>query len=487
MDTKTASELREDFVNGKISAEEITAFYLDRIKKHDKQLNAFLAVFEEKALEKAKSLDVKRAKGEPLGRLAGVPIAIKDNILIKEELCTCASKMLENYRSPYDATVIRLLEEEDAILIGKTNMDEFAMGASGTHSAFGPTKNPYDLTCSPGGSSSGSAAAVSAGLCPLALGSDTAGSIRQPAALTGVAGFKPTYGRISRYGLVAFASSLDQIGPFARDVKDIALLMEILGKHDAHDSTSINTSPIRYLVELSTSIRGRQIGVPWKFLEGLDRETKENFDAALEVLKSLHVEIVDVDLSILKYGVAIYYILATAEASTNLARFDGIRYGYRDKSAKDLESIYKLSRSNGFGWEVKNRILLGTSVLSSGSYEEYYAKAQKVRTLLIKKMREAFGKCDMIAMPTAPSTAFSLSGMDDRLKEYLQDLYTVGANMAGLPAISVPSGLSTTGKPFGIQFMGPQTRDADVLRFAHAFQSASSPLSPPPNFGGNND
>jgi len=483
---KTAIEIRQNFVDGKISAVEIATQYLERIKKYDSELNAFLTVFNERALEKAKALDAKREKGEPLGKLAGVPIAIKDNILIEGQLCTCASKMLENYKAPYSATVARLLEEEDAILIGKTNMDEFAMGGSGTHSAFGPTKNPYDLTCSPGGSSSGSAAAVSANLCPIALGSDTGGSIRQPAALTGIVGFKPTYGRVSRYGLVAFGSSLDQIGPFTHSVKDVALMMEVLGKHCEHDSTSLNTMPIRYLEEIESSLEGKRIGVPWHFLEDLNGEVKDNFEKSIEKLKSLGAEVIDVDLDILKYGVSIYYILSTAEASTNLARFDGIRYGYRTKKAENLESTYRLSRSKGFGWEVKNRILLGTSVLSSSSYEELFAKAQKVRTLLIHKMREAFGKCDCIAIPTAPSTAFALDGMKDPLEEYLQDLYTIGANMAGLPAISVPSGLSAKGKPFGIQFMGPQTHDLEVMRFAYAFESKCPPLSPP-QFGAGND
>ncbi|MDN3506349.1 MAG: Asp-tRNA(Asn)/Glu-tRNA(Gln) amidotransferase subunit GatA [Simkaniaceae bacterium] len=479
---KTALEIREKFVQGKISAAEIVKSYLERIKQHDSELNAFLAVFDKRAMERAKALDAKRERGESLGRLAGIPIAIKDNILIEDELCTCASKMLENYKAPYSATVVRLLEQEDAILIGKTNMDEFAMGGSGIHSAFGPTKNPYDLTCSPGGSSSGSAAAVSANFCPIALGSDTGGSIRQPAAWSGIVGFKPSYGRVSRYGLVAFGSSLDQIGPLAHTVKDAALIMEVLAQHCEHDATSLNTSPIRYLDELESSLEGKRIGVPWHFLEELNGELKDNFEESIEKLKSRGAQIINVDLDILQYGVAIYYILSTAEASTNLARFDGIRYGYRDKEAKTLEEIYRLSRSKGFGWEVKNRILLGTSVLSSCSYEELFAKAQKVRTLLIKKMREAFGKCDCIALPTAPSTAFPLDGIKDPLQEYLQDLYTIGANMAGLPGISIPSGMSAKGKPFAIQFMGPQTHDLEVLRIAYAFESATTPI-PPPEFG----
>lgn len=487
MHTKSASELHRDFLNGIVSAKEIVLYFLDRIQTHNPTLNAFLLVHEERALKQAEILDAKKAKGDPLGKLAGIPIAIKDNLLVKGELCTCASKMLENFVAPYDATVIELLESEDAILIGRTNMDEFAMGGSGTHSAFGSTKNPWDLSATPGGSSSGSAASVSACLSPLSLGTDTGGSIRQPAAFTGIVGYKPTYGRVSRYGAIAFGSSLDHIGPFARNVEDIALAMEVMGKHCDLDSTSLRSPSIRYTEEIQKPITKTRVGIPWDFLENLCGEAGENFKNSIDVLKNLGMEIVDVDLSILKYGISIYYILATAEASTNLARFDGIRYGYQSPDAKTLDEIYKLSRSQGFGWEVKNRILLGTSVLSSDSYEECYAKAQKVRTLIISKMREAFRKCDMIAMPTAPSTAFPLEGMDDPLKEYLQDLYTVGANLAGLPAISLPSGMSKSGKPFAIQFMGPQTEDARVLRFAKAFETAFNFEGFPPAFGGLNE
>lgn len=483
MHKKTAYQLRDEFTSGEATASEITDYFLHRIETLNPKLNAFLSVFEERARAKAKELDKKRNEGQPLGKLAGIPIAIKDNILVKGQLNTCASKMLENFRAPYDATVIRLLEEEDAILIGKTNMDEFAMGGSGVHSAFGATKNPWDLSCSPGGSSSGSSSAVAAGLCPIALGTDTGGSIRQPAAMTGIVGLKPTYGRVSRYGLVAFGSSFDQIGPMTRSVQDAALIMEVIARHSEEDATSINHTPINYTLELEKSMGEITIGIPWKFLEGLNGEQGENFNSSLEIIKSMGAKIIDIDLSILNYGIAVYYILAGAEASTNLARFDGIRYGYRDPQAKTLEEVYTLSRSSGFGWEVKNRILLGTSVLSSEGYEEYYAQAQKIRTLLIAKMREAFGKCDLIALPTAPSTAFPLEGVGDPLKEYLQDLYTVGANLAGLPAISIPSGLSRNNKPFAIQFMGAQRHDVDVICFAHLFESQSK-VPFPPDFGG---
>jgi aspartyl-tRNA(Asn)/glutamyl-tRNA(Gln) amidotransferase subunit A len=483
---KTAKEIRDQFASGGHSSEELVSEHIQKIEQLDPKLNAFLSVFSERALKKAKALDEKRASGKPLGKLAGVPIAIKDNILIEGETCSCASKMLENFTAPYSATVIELLEREDALIIGKTNMDEFAMGGSGTHSAFGSTKNPYNLSCSPGGSSSGSAAAVSASLCPLALGSDTGGSIRQPAALTGIVGFKPTYGRVSRFGLVAFASSLDQIGPLTKNVEDAALLMEVIGQHCDRDATSLSAPAIDYLSQLNVSLKGKRIGVPWGFLSELQGEVRENLEASLQVLTEQGATLVEVDLSLLQYAVAIYYILSTAEASTNLARYDGIRYGYRSKEAKTLEEVYRLSRSQGFGWEVKNRILLGTSVLSSGSYEEFYAKAQKIRTLLIRQMRAAFGQCDVVALPTAPTPAFPLDGMQDPLQEYLQDLYTIGANMAGLPAISVPSGLSKEGTPLALQFMGPQTHDLEVLQIAHAFEKAVPPLSAP-TFGGAHD
>ncbi len=482
----TAKQLHHQFISGKVSATEITEYFLNRIEQYDTKLNAFLHVMKEPALKRAKLLDEKRASKKPLGKLAGIPIAVKDNILIEGEINTCGSNFLTNYKAPYNATVCSLLEEEDAILIGKTNLDEFAMGGSGIHSAFGPTKNPWNLDCSPGGSSSGSAAAVSARLCPFALGSDTGGSIRQPAALTGITGFKPTYGRVSRYGLVAFASSLDQVGPFSYTAEDAALIMEVLGAHCKNDSTSIATPPPPFLKELDHPISGTKIGVPWSFLEQLEPKPLANFKQSLEVYKQLGVEFVDVNLSMLNYGIAVYYVLATAEASTNLARFDGIRYGVRSPNAKTLEEIYDLSREEGFGSEVKNRILLGTYVLSSSHVDAFYAKAQRVRTLLIKQVREAFAKCDMIALPVAPDVAFPLSRMDGNpLSEYLQDLYTVGINLAGLPAISIPSGLSEDKKPYGLQIIGPQLHDSKVLCYAHAFQKATDFASLiPSEFGG---
>ncbi|HSX03147.1 MAG TPA: Asp-tRNA(Asn)/Glu-tRNA(Gln) amidotransferase subunit GatA [Rhabdochlamydiaceae bacterium] len=465
--------LTERFRKGESSAEKIIETFLKRIHHFDSKLGSFLSVLSERAMTKAKELDHKRKMNQPLGKLAGVPIGIKDNIHIKGEKTTCGSQFLTNYHALFDATVVRLLEEEDAILIGKNNMDEFAMGSSGEHSAFFPTKNPWNLDCSPGGSSSGPAAAVSARLCPLALGSDTGGSIRQPAAFSGIVGIKPTYGRVSRSGLVAFASSLDQIGPLTTNVHDAALVMEVIAKHDMLDSTSYDTPPVAYLEMMQRPIKGETIGVPFSFLENLSEENKVNFNASLEIFKQLGAKIVEVDLDILKYAIATYYILATAEASTNLARFDGIAKGNRSPKAGTIEEVYNFSRQEGFGEEVKNRILLGTFVLSSGYQDEYYKKAQKVRTLIIEQFRKAFATCSVIALPTTPTTAFPLGNCQDPLKEYLQDLYTISVNLAGLPGISIPSGFDSENKPFGLQLLGAQLHDAEVFRFAYAFEQAT--------------
>ncbi|HSX12608.1 MAG TPA: Asp-tRNA(Asn)/Glu-tRNA(Gln) amidotransferase subunit GatA [Rhabdochlamydiaceae bacterium] len=468
-----AHELVQHFKKGELSAEKITETFLKRIEHFDSKLGSFLSVLKERALEKARQLDQKRKKNQPLGKLAGVPVGIKDIIHINGEITTCASQFLSHYRALFDATAVKLLEEEDAILIGKNNMDEFAMGSSGEHSAFYPTKNPWNLDCSPGGSSSGPAAAVSARLCPLALGTDTGGSIRQPAAFSGIVGLKPTYGKVSRFGLVAFASSLDQIGPFATTVHDAALVMDVIAKHDPLDSTSYNTPQVSYLDMMQRPIKGETIGVPFSFLEGLPEATKLNFHEALERFKQLGAKVVEVDLDILQYSIAVYYILATAEASTNLARFDGIAKGKRSTKAKTIEEVYNFSRQEGFGEEVKSRILLGTFVLSSGYQDAYYKKAQKVRTLIIEQFRKAFGSCSIIALPCTPTTAFPLGSCQDPLKEYLQDLYTVGANLAGIPGLSIPCGFDRENKPFGLQLLGAQLHDADVLRFAYAFEQAT--------------
>lgn len=471
MHTLSAIALREKFLRGELSASAIIDQCLTKIDREDQQVGAFLSVFHERARNKAKDLDQKRQAGQKLGRLAGVPIAIKDNMHVKGEITTCASKFLTNYRAPFDATVTRLLEEEDAILIGKTNLDEFAMGSSTENSALQKTRNPRNLKCTPGGSSGGSAAAVAAQFCPLALGSDTGGSVRLPASFCGIVGFKPTYGRISRYGLVAYASSLDQIGPLAANTEDIALLMEILGQHCERDSTSYLAPADEYLKQLDKNISGMRIGIPWQFLEDLAPEPKAIFNQSLEKLKALGAQIVDIDLSLLKYAVAVYYIVATAEASTNLARFDGIRYGVRSPRAKTLDEVYEFSKEEGYGPEVKRRILLGTYVLSAGYQDAYYKKAQKVRTLIIQKYQEAFSKCDLIATPVSPFTAFEIGAIKDPLQMYLEDIYTIGANLAGLPAISIPQGAAKDGMPLGIQLLGPQKRDTLVIKAAHAFEN----------------
>ena len=473
MHTLSGIELRDRFLKGELSATAITQHFLKRIETLDGQINAFLAVFKERALAKANELDLKKARGEKLGKLAGIPIAIKDNIHIQNEITTCGSKFLSNYRAPFESTAVRLLEAEDAIIIGKTNLDEFAMGSSTENSAYKLTRNPWNLACTPGGSSGGSAAAVAGRLCPIALGTDTGGSIRQPGALCGIVGFKPTYGRISRSGLVAYGSSLDQIGPLATTTADAALVMEVLGKHCEQDSTSIPAPAEEYLTKMNGSIKGMKIGVPWHFLENLASEPKAVFERAIETLKNLGAEIVEVDLSLLNYSIAVYYILATAEASTNLARFDGIRYGLRSQNAETLDEVYDLSKEEGFGKEVKKRILLGTFVLSSGYQEAYYKRAQKVRTLIIRQYQEAFKQCDVIATPVSPFAAFELGSIQDPIQMYLEDIYTIPINLAGLPAISIPDGFTKDSRPMGLQLTGPQKHDVRVLQVAAAFEKAS--------------
>lgn len=478
----TAIQIRDKFLKGEFSAVEVANHFLNRIQRYDSELGAFLSVWEDSIRKQAERLDHKRSSGERMGKLAGIPIALKDNIHVKGELTTCASKFLANYRAPFDSTVTRLLTEEDALLIGKTNMDEFAMGSSTENSAFQLTRNPWDLKCSPGGSSGGSAAAVSARLVPLSFGSDTGGSIRQPASFCGIVGFKPTYGRVSRHGLVAFGSSMDQIGPFANSTADAALAMEVIGRGCERDSTSLQMPPEDYLGRLTGTVKGMKIGVPRQFLEQLSAEAHTLFENSLTALRGLGAEIVDVDLSILNSSIAIYYILATAEASTNLARFDGIRYGVRSSKAKTLDEVYDLSKEEGFGAEVKRRILLGTYVLSAGYQDAYYRKAQRVRTLMIEGFNRAFMHCDLIATPVSPTGAFEIGAIKDPLQMYLADIYTIGSNMAGLPAISVPQGFTSENKPVGLQLMGPQKKDVNVFQVAHALEQATK-LTRMPAFG----
>ncbi len=469
--TLSACELRERFINGTHSAQEITSYFLQRIQKYDPQIRAFLEVLENDAMQKAKLLDEKRADKKPLGAFAGVPIAIKDNIHIKGKKTTCGSKILENFIAPFAATCCELLEEQDAIFIGKTNLDEFAMGSSTENSAFFQTKNPWNLACTPGGSSGGSAAAVATRLCPVGLGTDTGGSVRQPAALCGIVGLKPTYGRISRWGIVAYGSSLDQVGTFSTTVEDTALLMETIGKHCSKDSTSINIAPDLHRAELKNFKKNIRIGVPWQFLEGLDKDTENNFKDALKVFESQGAMLCNVDLSILKYSLATYYILAPAEASTNLARYDGIRYGLRSKEAKTLDEVYDYTRDEGFGAEVKRRIMLGTFVLSSGYKDAYYRKAQQVRTKIIDAFKVAFQSCDFVAIPCVPNGAFELGSKKDPLTMYLEDIYTIAANLTGLPAISLPSGFSKDAKPLGLQLIAPELCEKPLLQASYFFQN----------------
>ena len=468
----SAIELRDLFVSGAVSAVQITKHFLDRIERYNGQLGAFLEVLGPRALVKAEHLDRKRAHGERLGKLAAVPVGIKDNMHIEGEITTCGSKFLSNYRAPFSATAVRLLEQEDAICLGKLNLDEFAMGSTTENSAYGPSHNPWNLHCVPGGSSGGSAAAVAARLCLLATGSDTGGSIRQPAALCSLVGFKPTYGRVSRYGLVAFGSSLDQIGPLATTSADAALMMEVIGRHCPNDGTSLDLPPENYLSALPKDLKDLTIGVPWHFLESLAEEPRKNFEAAIDTMRNLGAGIIDVDLDILRYSIAVYYILATAEASTNLARFDGVRYGKR-AHVRTLEEIYDESREEGFGREVKRRIMLGTYVLSAGYQDAFYKKAQKVRTRIMEAFDQAFQVCDCIATPTVSASAFPLKSVSDPLTLYLQDIFTVPANLAGLPSVSVPSGFDSKGLPLGLQLTCPQMQDVETLRTAYVYEQAT--------------
>jgi aspartyl-tRNA(Asn)/glutamyl-tRNA(Gln) amidotransferase subunit A len=469
----TGREIQQAFVEGDVKAVDLLAASYKRIHHHDPKIGSFLSLLEERALAKAEALDRKRANGKPLGKLAGIPIGLKDNILLDGEITTCASQFLKNFRAPYSATAVRLVEEADALIVGKMNLDEFAMGSSNENSSFFKVKNPWDLERVPGGSSGGSAAAVAARLVPIAFGTDTGGSIRQPASFCGIAGFKPTYGRVSRYGLVSFGSSFDQIGPMATSVEDLMMMMEVIGVNCPKDATSLDLPKESYLTPLAKDLKEIRIGVPFTLLEGLREGVKKNFNDSLEKMKSLGAEVVPVDLSLLKYSIAVYYILATAEVSTNLARFDGIRYGMRSSQAKNLDEVYELSRSEGFGPEVKKRIMLGTFVLSAGYQDAFYKKAQKVRTLMIDAFDQAFGSCDLIATPVAPTPAFISGEIKDPLEMYLQDIFTIPANLAGLPAVSLPSGFSEEHLPLGLQLMGPQMHDVPLLRAAQLFEEVT--------------
>jgi aspartyl-tRNA(Asn)/glutamyl-tRNA(Gln) amidotransferase subunit A len=465
----TATALRDAIRTRELTAEGAVQQALDRIRDLDGALHAFLHVDETRAVARARELD---RRASPVGPLHGVPIAIKDNISTRGLRTTAGSRILERYEPPFDATVIQRLERAGAVVIGKTVCDEFAMGSSTEHSAFGPARNPWALDRTPGGSSGGSAVAVAAGLTPIALGSDTGGSVRQPAALCGVVGLKPTYGRVSRYGLIAFASSLDQIGPFARSVADIALTLTVIGGHDPRDSTSADRPVEDFCDGLTGDLRGLRIGVPRHLLDaGVDAGVRKAFDESLRVLESLGATIADVELSHSRYAIPVYYLVATAEASSNLARYDGVRYGLRASGTASVDEMYMKTRSAGFGAEVKRRIVLGTYVLSAGYYDAYYLKAQQVRTLIRRDYERAFAAVDAVAMPTSPIPAFKLGErVEDPLQMYLADVFTVAAPLAGLPAISVPCGLTADRLPVGLQLTGRAWEEATILRVADAFE-----------------
>ena len=468
----TACALRDRITAGAISASEVCREHLARVADANPRLNAFNTVTAERALACAGRIDRRRAAGEPLGPLAGVPIAVKDNLSVQGVRTTASSRILDDYVPVYDATVVRRLEAADAVIIGKTNCDEFAMGSSNENSAYGPVRNPWALDRTPGGSSGGSAAAVAARLAPLALGSDTGGSIRQPAALSGVVGLKPTYGRVSRYGLIALASSLDQVGPFARTVGDAALALQVLAGADPADSTSIAEPVPDYTAALTGDIRSLRIGVPRRVLaEGVNADVLRAFDEALAALRDAGATLVDIELPHGKYAVPVYYLVMTAEASSNLARYDGVRYGHRAQDADTLKLMYSRTRAEGFGPEVKRRIMLGTYVLSAGYYDAYYLKALQVRTLLRRDYERAFERADVIAMPTSPTPAFRLGEKtSDPLQMYLADIFTVSANLTGSPAISVPCGLTGDRLPIGLQLTGRMFDEATILRVGDAYQ-----------------
>ena len=468
----TVHELKEKIKNKEINIREITKSYVDRINEKEKDVGAFVTTLCDEAINKAKEIEEKVNSGEIQGDLAGIPIGIKDNICTKGIKTTCSSKMLENFVSPYDATVVKKINNENMINLGKLNMDEFAMGASTEYSAFHVTRNPWNLNTVPGGSSGGSAAAVAANLVPWALGSDTGGSIRQPASFCGVVGLKPTYGLVSRYGLVAFASSLDQIGPITKDVEDAAILLNLIVGHDEKDTTSENREKVDYTKCLKNDVKGMKIGIPKEFFaEGINVEVKEKLQEAIEKYKEMGAEVEEFSLDIANYALATYYIIACAEASSNLGRFDGIRYGYRTPNFTNLKEIYKNSRSEGFGDEVKRRIILGTYVLSSGYYDAYYKKAQQVRTLVRKEFEKAFQKYDVLLTPTSPTVAFEIGTRSSNpLEMYLADICTVSVNIAGLPGISVPCGVDSKGMPIGMQLIGPRFGEEDILNAAYTYE-----------------
>lgn len=470
---ESVENLQKLIKENKIKPSEIVKDIYDAIEETDPQIKSFLALDKENAIKKAEELDKKQAAGEIEGKLFGIPMGIKDNIITEGLETTCASKMLEGFVPIYESTVMKKLHAENGILIGKVNLDEFAMGGSTETSYFKKTVNPFDHAAVPGGSSGGSAAAVAAGLVPITLGTDTGGSIRQPAAYCGVVGLKPTYGRVSRFGLVAFASSLDQIGPLTRNVKDNAIVLEAISGEDEMDSTSAPGVDTDFTSDIGKDIKDMKIALPKEYIgEGVDEEIKQSVLKAVETFKSLGAIVEEVSLPRTAYGIPSYYVIASAEASSNLARFDGIRYGYHSKEANNLEELYKLSRSEGFGEEVKRRIFLGTYVLSSGYYDAYYKKAQKVRTLIKNDFENVFEDYDVVLGPTTPTVAFDLgSEINDPLTMYANDLLTTPVNLAGLPGISIPCGLAENGRPIGLQLIGKPFDEKTLYRMAYQFET----------------
>ncbi|MCH2356343.1 MAG: Asp-tRNA(Asn)/Glu-tRNA(Gln) amidotransferase subunit GatA [Pseudomonadales bacterium] len=466
---KTVAELSVALASGDISSVELTQTYLDRIAELNTELNAFITVCDESALDQARAADAARANGEA-GALLGIPMAHKDIFCTQGISTTCGSRMLQNFVSPYDATVVERFKAAGAVTLGKTNMDEFAMGSSNENSFFGPVRNPWDTNRVPGGSSGGSAAAVAAGLCAMATGTDTGGSIRQPASFCGITGFKPSYGRVSRWGMIAFASSLDQAGTLCQSAEDAALMMNVMAGLDSKDSTSIDRDVEDYTATLDDSLDGLKIGIPRQhFAQGLNAEVEQAIRDALKEYEKLGASIREIDLPNNHLSVSAYYVVAPAEASANLSRYDGVRYGYRCENPLDLEDMYKRSRSEGFGDEVKRRIMVGTYALSAGYYDAYYRKAQKIRRLIKNDFDAAFEEVDIIVGPTSPHTAFELGAKSDPVAMYLEDIYTIAVNLAGLPAISIPGGM-VNGLPIGMHLVGSDFAEARVLNIAHQFQ-----------------
>ncbi|MBW7990657.1 MAG: Asp-tRNA(Asn)/Glu-tRNA(Gln) amidotransferase subunit GatA [Planctomycetes bacterium] len=475
MEELSAKELRDKIAAGKISSLEATKAVFERIDKLEPIIGAYISTYHDMALETAADIDRRIAAGQSVGQLAGVPVAIKDNMCTTFGATTCASKILKNFHAPYNATVVEKLLAADAVIVGKANMDEFAMGSSTENSGLKQTINPWDTSRVPGGSSGGSCAAVAGRLCFAALGSDTGGSIRQPASFCGVVGLKPTYGCVSRYGLVAYGSSLDQIGPITQTVADSALMMNVIAGHDPADSTSVeeNINPVcDYLEKLDEPLDKLKIAIVPQFAAGADRQVQKAITEAIDVYKKLGAEIIEVNMPHLDYAIAAYYLIATAEASSNLARYDGVHYGHRSEKAEDYIEVYSKSRAEAFGQEVKRRIMLGTYALSSGYYDAYYLKALKVRNLIRADFTGAFEKCDCIMMPVSPTTAFKIGEkVDDPLTMYLSDIYTIAANLAGIPGISVPCGFDDKNLPVGLQILAPAFGEDKLLRIARMFES----------------